>query len=123
MLIDDNRADNYYHERVIRNNDSADIIIAKESAEDGLAYLKTGEGTQPDIIFLDINMPGMNGWEFLEEYHLLDKQLQSKVTIVMLTTSANPDDKAKAGTFDSLLDFLVKPLSAEQLDRILGSFF
>ena len=64
MLVDDNKDDNFYHERIIRKNNSADMVVTKQSGVEALEYLKRinpQEGTHPDLIFLDINMPGMNG--------------------------------------------------------------
>lgn len=64
----------------------------------------------------------MNGWEFIEEYKKLDKDLQSKMVVVMLTTSDNPDDKALAKTKNVLTDFKTKPLTKEMLDDILSKY-
>jgi len=125
MLIDDNEHDNFFHERAIEKSDPATIIIKKETGVDALAYLKshsTGE-THPDLIFLDINMPHMNGWEFLDAYEKLDKQLQSRAIIIMLTTSGNPDDETKARTWSSVADFITKPLTAQVLKEITDKYF
>ena len=126
MLIDDNKDDNFYHERIIRKNNSADTVITKQSGAEALEYLKSKnlqESAHPDLIFLDINMPGMNGWEFLEEYHKLDREFQSKIVVVMLTTSENPDDRTKAKEFDTLSDFKTKPLTKEMLNDIIDKYF
>src|ERR1700759_91114 len=120
MLVDDNPDDNFFHERVIRKNGSANIIVAKQTGPDALNYLKNRAehpDKHPDLIFLDINMPGMNGWEFLTEYNKLDKELQSHAIVVMLTTSDNPDDKARAKDFGILFDFKTKPLTREMLQE------
>ena len=126
LLVDDNKDDNFYHERIIRKNNSADTVVIKQSGKEALEYLKNKnlqESAHPDLIFLDINMPGMNGWEFLEEYNKLDKEYQSKMVVVMLTTSENPDDRAKAKEFDVLSDFKTKPLTKEMLDEIIDKYF
>jgi CheY-like chemotaxis protein len=120
MLIDDNKVDNFFHERVIRKNNAAEIVIAKESGFEALDHLQKGESVvQPCVIFLDINMPGMNGWEFIEHYNQLDKNLQNSMIVVMLSTSDNPDDKALAKTHNILSDFKTKPLTKEMLDEVL----
>ena len=122
MLIDDSKLDNFFHTRVINKHGAVKHVIVKDSAEDGLEYLKdNGEnkGSPPDIIFLDINMPGMNGWEFIEEYSRLEKQLQSQIVVVMLSTSENPDDIALALTKDIIADFKTKPLTVAMLDDII----
>jgi CheY-like chemotaxis protein len=126
MLVDDNSADNYYHERVITKNNAANYVVIKESGLEALEYLESTrapENPLPDLIFLDINMPGMNGWEFLEEFKKLDKALQSKLIVIMLTTSVNPEDEALAKTYDILADFKTKPLTKEMLEDILTKYY
>jgi CheY-like chemotaxis protein len=72
---------------------------------------------------LDINMPGMNGWEFLKEYNQLENKLQSKVIVIMLTTSDNPDDESKAKTWDFVSDYITKPLTKEKMEVIVNKYF
>ena len=125
MLIDDNADDNFFHERVIRKSSYADMILVKQSALDALNYLKKDllESEYPDLIFLDINMPAMNGWEFLEEFNQLTKVSQRNPIIIMLTTSDNPDDKENANTYKIVSDFKTKPLTKDMLDSIIQKFF
>jgi len=126
MLIDDNPDDNFFHERVIRKNGAADNVLAMTSAIDALEFLKSKkntDGTHPDLIFLDINMPGMNGWEFLKEYDKLDKLLKSLAIVVMLTTSENPDDKMKSMSSRGISNFKSKPLTKEMLEEIINEHF
>ena len=101
LLIDDNEADNVFHKIRITKADVTNHIEVATSGNAALDYIKkAGEPGQaetnpkPDIIFLDINMPGMNGFEFLEEYKKLDERLKSKVIIVMLTNSLGSTDAA-----------------------------
>jgi CheY-like chemotaxis protein len=67
-------------------------------------------------------MPGMNGWEFLEEFEKLEEELQSKMIVVMLTTSVNPEDEAKARNSKWLADFKTKPLTREIIEDVLERF-
>jgi CheY-like chemotaxis protein len=117
MLIDDNPDDNFYHERVIRKSQAADQVIAQQSAEEALSYLRSATDNCPDLIFLDINMPGMNGWEFLQEYGKLDKRQRCSAIVVMLTTSENTDDKNRALKFN--VDFKTKPLTKEMIEDVV----
>ena len=122
MLIDDNPHDNFFHERTIQDCNAAEQVLVMEMAEDALNYLKSLEhtpGLKPDIIFLDINMPGMNGWEFLDEYKQLDKSLQSKMLVMMLTTSSNPADEELAVKHGVTMGFRTKPLTEEMLMEVL----
>ena len=125
MLVDDNPHDNFFHERVINQNNAADIVVAKQTGMDALEYLKSkkDEDMHPDLIFLDINMPGMNGWEFLEEYNKLDEKFKSRAIIIMLTTSDNPDDKMKAKLLNVASEFKTKPLTQEMLEEIMEKYF
>ena len=126
MLVDDNKIDNFFHTRVIKKVNAAKNVIAKESAMEALEYLKTkgtNGGEHPDIIFLDINMPGMNGWEFIEEYEKLDIGLQSKMLVIMLTTSENPDDVQTAKGRELIADFKSKPLTKDMLEEIVDRYY
>ena len=126
MLVDDNPDDNFFHERVIKKTDAADVVVAMQTGRDALEYLKSKkeEGDlHPDLIFLDINMPGMNGWEFLEEYDKLDEKFKSRAIVIMLTTSENPDDKMKAKAMNIASDFRTKPLTQQMLEEIIDKYF
>ena len=77
----------------------------------------------PDLILLDINMPGMNGWEFLYEYSRLDTDIKSGIIVVMLTTSDSPETKAKAMSWDSVSDYVTKPLTREIMESLNNKYF
>ena len=126
MLIDDNSDDNFYHEREIKKTNLATNVITKGDGMVALEYLKSmkdNKDMQPDLIFLDINMPEMNGWDFLLEYNQLDKELQRRATIIMLTTSDNSYDQARAKGWSFVSDYIVKPLTREKLKDIINKYF
>jgi CheY-like chemotaxis protein len=126
MLVDDNPHDNFFHEREIRKANYKNTLIIKNSAREALDYIhatKNDPENKPDLIFLDINMPGMNGWEFLSEYNLLDEAIKNKTVVIMLTTSSNPDDLTKAKACGHVFDYITKPLTKEIMEDIFSRFF
>ena len=123
MLIDDSSDDNFIHERAIKKTSSDFSIITKTSAKEALEYL--AERTQPrvELIFLDINMPGMNGWDFLEAYNNLTSDQQGSPIIIMLTSSEYPEDLAKASTSGNITEYITKPLTKEIMAAIAEKYF
>ncbi|MEO8764032.1 MAG: response regulator [Ginsengibacter sp.] len=122
MLIDDDEDDNYFHQVVLKKMDFANHIEIAEGGPEALDYLKR-EKDVPDIIFLDINMPGMNGWDFLEEYKKLTASQKKSVIIIMLTTSISPLDKKNAENIPEISSFYSKPMTQEMLLDILDQYF
>lgn len=119
MLVDDDEDDNFFHKKEIIDNHFAENVIIQDSAKKALEYVKTKKDPVTDLIFLDINMPGMTGWEFLEAYKSLNVDAQKNTIIIMLSTSANPKDIEKAGTWDFVSDYVTKPLTKERLEVII----
>jgi CheY-like chemotaxis protein len=126
LLIDDDEPTNFLNKMILEGTDCAKDIHVMESGESALDYLKnacTENHNPPDLIFLDINMPAMNGWEFLEKYSRLDSKHKANVVVVMLTTSLNPDDRAMASKIPDVSGFETKPLTDEKLNAILQKHF
>jgi CheY-like chemotaxis protein len=122
MLVDDNYDDNFFHERVIKKSNLPCTVITKSTGAEALEYLRAKETHEahPDLIFLDINMPKMNGWEFLEAYHQLNKELKSEAIVIMLTTSDNIDDVQRAQAIAS--EYYTKPLTKEKFLSIVKKY-
>ncbi|WP_417857593.1 response regulator [Xanthomarina gelatinilytica] len=126
LLIDDSESDNFYHARKIKKMGITDNIHICYSGEEALDYLKSeleGIHPQPTLIFLDINMPGMNGWEFLEEYEQLEVSQKGEVVLTMLSNSIDERDRERAQQYKSVHGFYSKPLNEEYLTNILQTYF
>jgi len=122
MLIDDNDDDNFYHKMIIKEVNLAKQIEVAESGFEALDYLRKSVHI-PKLIFLDINMPAMNGWEFLDEYRKLSDDEKAQIIIIMLTTSLNPIDRKRAEKIQEINGFETKPLTIEILKNIFEKFF
>lgn len=130
LLVDDDIPTNYIHRKIVQNTNIEVSVKAITSAREALDYL-TFSGkyehdqdlSRPGIIFLDINMPGMSGWDFMEEYRKLDAVHKYKTVVVMLSTSLNPDDELMASSNHEIMNYLHKPLNEDAFVKIAGKYF
>lgn len=123
IIIDDDPINNLLCSKNIKKNiPEADIIAFKE-AEKGLDYIKSffsESNVGNAILLLDINMPTMSGWEFMQKFKMLDETIKHQISIYILSSSIHQDDKQKAKEDPYIVDYVEKPLSVEFLKRILA---
>lgn len=120
MLVDDDKNTNFFNRIMLTKFGVANNIISFQSAEQALEYLRLGI-EKIDLIFLDINMPIMNGWDFLEEYEQLDQEAKASILVIMLTASANPEDAIRARQFKSVIKYINKPLDKQTIQEIIDT--
>ncbi|HEX5056174.1 MAG TPA: response regulator [Gammaproteobacteria bacterium] len=130
LLVDDDEGHNYLTQLTIEDCAVALNIRTAWNGREALDYL-TGRGKyaddaafpRPQLIFLDINMPVMDGWDFMAEYRALDNARKRDTMIVMLTTSMNPDDRERARGIPEISEFRIKPLTRVSLEEVIQKYF
>ncbi len=123
LLIDDNNITNFLHKRVIEKLGIAESIVEFDDALNALEYLENNAEAKADLIFLDINMPGLDGWEFMERYNMLPEYKKTSTIYMLLSTMIKDSDAAYSKTIPHLSGFKYKPLSEEILNEIIEKHF
>lgn len=118
LIVDDSPAFNHLTKITIQKSDADCHIVDMSNGQRALQYLEESNAC-PDVILLDINMPVMDGFDFLEEFIRLGK-CNDKTEIYMLTSSSQDVDKVKAKSFNIVKDYFEKPLTGENLEKILS---
>ena len=121
MLVDDSEIDNLIHEKIIESTEFAENILIFDDGQEALNYLASHQETEeelPEIVFLDINMPEMDGFEFLEDFEKFPDTVKNKCKIIMLSSSISPKDIDRAASSRYVKKYLNKPLKPRYLDAI-----
>jgi two-component SAPR family response regulator len=119
IIVDDDPAITIINKLLITKFDSTAKVTTFTDPLAGFKYLADSPPqTTPAILFLDINMPLMTGWDFLEQFHLLDPDVKNKFTVFIVSSSLDPIDKRKAADNVYVKDYIVKPLSLATLNAL-----
>ena len=121
-IIDDDPMSTFYIKRLAELGELANIITIHNKAKGALDYLvehKQSDEHLPDAILLDIYMPGLDGWGFIEEYVTLRPDLHKKAAIYIISSSNHPKDQAKAQTFSDVKAYFQKPVTIEMLKEVV----
>ncbi len=120
ILVDDEKFDQMVYQRVMKRSGFVREIMTFSHAEKALEFLKQDNRPTVDAVFLDINMPRMNGFEFLDIATTEIGEDFAKMVIVMLTTSMNPQDYDRAMAFSVVRKFIYKPLTQDDVRDVAG---
>jgi two-component system, NarL family, nitrate/nitrite response regulator NarL len=115
VLIDDSEIDLFVQRRFIEISSFARSILVFKSARKALDLLASPGQAKPDVIFLDLNMPEMDGFTFLDQMIKLPTNASGPAKVVILTSSSSIADKTRAATYGNVISFLSKPLSEKRL--------
>ncbi len=119
MLIDDNSLDNFINKKMIESTGFSNNVSTYQEAQEALNFLKNAQESEwPELLFLDIMMPEMDGFRFLEEFEKLPEKQRNKIKIVMLSTSESFKDLNRANKNPFVRKFLNKPLTLQVLQAI-----
>jgi CheY-like chemotaxis protein len=121
MLVDDNETDNFISKRIIEITKFARRVEVKNSGKSALDYLKENQSSAedlPNIIFLDINMPIVDGFVFLYEFEKFSEVVRNKCKVIILSSSDNKRDIDKIVNNNHVIKFITKPLTEVALDEI-----
>jgi len=132
LLIDDDEDDIFFHTRAINKCGEQFNIDVCCSGDDALDYFQNkgaysdrkGQPPEPDVVFLDVNMPRVNGWEFLDCYsRIMNKSRDCQNPLfIMLTTSANATDQQRAQESELVFEYMEKPLRTQDMQRIVDQY-
>jgi CheY-like chemotaxis protein len=123
VLIDDSDIDLFIQRRFLEVYNFSDQLVLYRSAEEALNWLKMLNGeAPPDVIFLDLNMPDVDGFSFLENFNTLPEGIRQKTKIVVLTSSNNKKDKELVFTNQNVIQFITKPLKQADIEDLKKRF-
>ncbi|WP_324671162.1 response regulator [Hymenobacter sp. GOD-10R] len=125
LLVDDDQTTNFLNQLLLKKLGVAEQVLVAQDGQAALDILnQQGDSPVcPVLILLDVNMPGMNGIQFLEAYQQMSLAQHQAIVIIMLTTSLHPRDVERVQRLSIVTDFISKPLTAEKMQAILQNHF
>ncbi|KAA1248101.1 response regulator [Aquimarina sp. RZ0] len=131
LLIDDNKATSYFNRIIIEEMSICEKVNISCDGEEGIEYITSKEDSFkqeliypcPDLILLDINMHGMNGFDFLQAYQNLEPEQRGDSVIIVLTSSQLEKEKKKIASYKDVKEFVNKPLTEEVLLALIKKYF
>ena len=128
LFIDDDPITLMLCKMVIKKASFSNEIATSKNVEEALQYFDTLKQIdsnnefkkQPELIFLDLNMPVMGGWEFLDSFSTSDYADYNKTKVIILSSTIDPEDLEKSKKYPMVIDFLSKPISKEMLEYVKG---
>jgi len=125
IVVDDDPMNNLICKHVITKFDSSAEILLFTEPEKALAMIKESYGnadqSMETVLFLDINMPTMSGWEFLEEFRDFTGSMHKDIAVYILSSSIDQSDQEKAGNNEFVKGYLPKPLGLHMISEIMGT--
>jgi two-component system, chemotaxis family, chemotaxis protein CheY len=121
-LVDDDKIFQLTASKTIKSTAISDKILQFLNGEEALKFLRqniSDPATLPDYIFLDINMPYIDGWMFLDDYQLLKSKITKPISIYMVSSSIDPRDIERAKTNQNVKDYVIKPVTREKFLELL----
>lgn len=122
-IVDDDEIYKFTMRKTIEMNKLARKVLIFSDGEEALEFLTDNLGNNqdlPDVIFLDINMPIMDGFQFMQEYIKIKPRVGKKITIYMVSSSVDADDIEKANEISDIAGYLIKPIKASELNDIIA---
>lgn len=122
-IIDDDHIYVNLIKRILEAKNLCDNLLVFKNGQEGINYFEAllenlTEDNIPEIIFLDINMPVMDGWQFLDDFTKIKNKFGKVITLYIVSSSINPLDVKRAKEISSVKDYLIKPVTIEELETI-----
>lgn len=122
-LIDDDKVYSNLIKKILEIKNLSQNLLLFKNGQEALEYFKAllenlTEPQLPEIILLDLNMPVMDGWEFLSEFMLIKNRFQKKITLYVVSSSIDPRDLERAKSFHMVEDYLIKPIEIKKFQEI-----